>query len=117
MPLTLGVAASAASESAEGNNLGLVLDVVEEGKSALQLHAVDGLGGLAGVLERNTEVGTASAGGLGRLDVGGGVTDLVVKFMVRTMFVSNRKGAVETLNFAMAQIERLASRMLTYHLD
>lgn len=95
----------------------MALDVLEVLESAGDLPAVDGLGGLAGVLERNTEVGTASAGGLGRLDVGGGVTDLVVKFMVRIMFVSNRKGAVETLNFAMAQIERLASRMLTYHLD
>lgn len=61
----------------------MALDVLEVLESAGDLPAVDGLGGLAGVLERNTEVGTASAGGLGRLDVGGGVTDLVEEDIVR----------------------------------
>lgn len=61
----------------------MALDVLEVLESAGDLPAVDGLGGLAGVLERNTEVGTASAGGLGRLDVGGGVTDLVEECIVR----------------------------------
>ena len=77
MPLTLGVAASAASESAEGNNLGLVLDVVEEGKSALQLHAVDGLGGLAGVLEADTQVRAPGAGALCGRNILSSVTDLI----------------------------------------
>ena len=52
------------------------LDVLEVLEGAGDLPAVDGLGGLAGVLERNTEVGTASAGALGVLDFGSGVTDL-----------------------------------------
>jgi len=54
----------------------VTLDVLEVLEGAGDLPAVDGLGGLAGVLERNTEVGAARAGGLGRLDFGGGVTDL-----------------------------------------
>ena len=55
----------------------MVLDVLEVLEGTGDLPAVDGLSGLTGVLERNTEVGTASAGGLGRLDFGGGVTDLL----------------------------------------
>ena len=54
----------------------MVLDVLEVLEGTGDLPAVDGLGGLAGVLERNTEVGTASAGALGVLDFGSGVTDL-----------------------------------------
>lgn len=75
---TLGSTASAPSISPHGHRLGLVLDVVEIGEGALQLPSVDGLRGLAGVLERHTQVGTASAGALGGLDLGGGVTDHVV---------------------------------------
>ena len=77
MQLTLGVAASAASESSEGNNLGLVLDVVEEGKSALELHAVDSLGGLAGVLEADTQVRAPGAGALCGRNILSSVTDLI----------------------------------------
>lgn len=54
----------------------MLQDVTEVSQGTVELPSVDGLGGLAGVLERNTEVGAASAGGLGRLDFGGGVTDL-----------------------------------------
>ena len=54
----------------------MALDVLKVLEGTGDLPAVDGLGSLAGVLERDTEVGTASAGGLGRLDFGGGVTDL-----------------------------------------
>jgi hypothetical protein len=53
------------------------LDVLEEGNGALELPAVDGLGGLAGVLEGDSEVGTAGAGRLGGLNLSGGVSDLV----------------------------------------
>ena len=73
---TLGSTASAPGISPHGDGLSVRLDVLEVLEGAGDLPAVDGLGGLAGVLERNTEVGTASAGGLGRLDFGGGVTDL-----------------------------------------
>lgn len=55
------------------------LDVLEVGDGALELPAVDGLGGLAGVLEGDTEVGAASAGALSGLDLGSGVADLVEK--------------------------------------
>ena len=54
----------------------MVLDVLEVLEGTGDLPAVDGLSGLTGVLERDTEVGTASAGALGVLDFGSGVTDL-----------------------------------------
>ena len=64
----------------------MALDVLEVLEGTGDLPAVDGLGSLAGVLERNTEVGTASAGGLGRLDFGGGVADLLAgEDIVRTV--------------------------------
>ena len=54
----------------------MALDVLEVGKGAGELEAVDGLGSLAGVLERDTEVGAVSAGALRVVDRGGCVTDL-----------------------------------------
>ena len=77
----------------------MVLDVLEVLEGTGDLPAVDGLGGLAGVLERNTEVGTASAGGLSRLDFGGGVTDLLMRenmvrmvlFLQGVVFSQNRR--------------------------
>ena len=74
--LALGGAADRASVPAHGDSLDLLLDVLEEGNSALQLPAVDGLGGLAGVLEGHAQVGTASAGRLGGSNLRGGVTNL-----------------------------------------
>lgn len=62
--------------SPEWHSHRLLGDVVEVGQSLLQLHAVDSLGSLAGVLEADTEVRAASAGALGVLDILGGVTDL-----------------------------------------
>lgn len=76
---TLGGAASAASISSHGDGLLVLLDVLEEGNSALKLPAVDGLGGLASVLERHSEVGTAGAGRLRGLDLGGSVSNLYEK--------------------------------------
>lgn len=75
---TLRSAADGAGISAEGDGLLLLLDVLKESDSTLQLPAVDGLGGLAGVLERNSEVGTAGAGRLGGSDLGGSVPNLFV---------------------------------------
>lgn len=75
---TLGGAADGASVAAEGNSLGLLLDVLEELHGALQLPAVDGLSGLASVLEGDTEVGTAGAGRLGGNDLGGSVPNLFI---------------------------------------
>ena len=74
---TLRSTADGASVAAEGDDLLLLLDVLEELDGALQLPAVDGLGGLAGVLERNTEVGTAGLGRLGGRDLGGSVANLL----------------------------------------
>ena len=54
----------------------MLLDVLEELDGAVQLPAVDGLGGLPGVLEGDTQVSTAGAGRLGALDLGGGVSNL-----------------------------------------
>lgn len=67
---------SAPGISPHRHSLDMSLDVLEVGDGALELPAVDGLGGLAGVLERNTEVGATGAGGFGGLDLGGGVADL-----------------------------------------
>lgn len=76
---TLRSTADGASVAAEGDNLLLLLDVLKELDGALQLPAVDGLGGLAGVLERNSEVGTAGLGRLGGRDLGGSVANLWVE--------------------------------------
>lgn len=73
---TLSSAAGTTGVAAHGDSLGVVLDVLEELDGTLELPAVDGLGGLAGVLERNTEVGTAGAGRLGGQNLSRGVSDL-----------------------------------------
>ena len=74
---TLGGAAGAASISSHGHGLDMLLHVLEEGHSTLQLPAVDGLGGLACVLERHSKVGTAGAGRFRGLDLSRGVSGLV----------------------------------------
>jgi len=71
----LGGAASAAGISSHGDSLLVLLDVLKELDSSLQLPAVDGLGGLAGVLERNSEVGTAGASRFRGLNLLGGVSN------------------------------------------
>jgi hypothetical protein len=73
--LALGGAASGAGVSSHGDGLLVLLDVLKEGNSTLQLPAVDGLGGLAGVLEADTQVRAARAGALILRDLLGGVTD------------------------------------------
>lgn len=62
--LSLLGAADTAVEAAEGDALLLLDDVAEVGVSLLELQAVDGGSGLAGVLEVNTEVLAARLGGL-----------------------------------------------------
>lgn len=62
--LSLLGAADAAVEAAEGDALLLLDDVAEVGVGLLELHAVDGGGGLTGVLEVHTEVLAARLGGL-----------------------------------------------------
>jgi len=62
--LSLLGSANTAVEAAEGNALLLLDDVAEVSVSLLELHAVDGGGGLASVLEVNTEVLAARLGGL-----------------------------------------------------
>lgn len=74
--LALGGAADGAGVAAEGDGLLLLGDVLEEGDGALELPAVDGLGGLTGVLEGHTEVGTARAGRLRGGDLLSGVANL-----------------------------------------
>ena len=75
---TLRGATDAAAEAAEGDGLLLLGDVVEEGNGALELPAVDGLGGFPRVLERDTEVRAAGAGRLGGRDLLGCVSNLQV---------------------------------------
>lgn len=57
----MGGAADGAGIAAHGDGLLLLDDVLEEGLGTLELPAVDGLGGLAGVLEGNPEVRPAGA--------------------------------------------------------
>ena len=76
---TLGSATDATAVPTHGDGLLVLLDVLEELDGALQLPSVDGLSGLAGVLEGDAKVGTAGAGRLRRLDLGGSVSDLVVE--------------------------------------
>lgn len=72
--LALGGSADTASESSEGNSTLLLRDSLEVGKGLVDVPTVNGLGGLVGVLERNTEVGTAGRGALSRVDRGRSVT-------------------------------------------
>ncbi len=74
--LTLSGATGSTSESSHGDSLLVLLNVLEELHGALELPAVDSLCGLASVLERNTEIGTAGASGLRRVDFGGSVANL-----------------------------------------
>lgn len=74
--LTLSSATGGASVAAHGNGHGLGGNVLEESEGLGQLHAVDSLGSLTGVLEADTEVRAARAGALGLRDLLGGVTDL-----------------------------------------
>lgn len=54
----------------------MLLDVLKESNGPGELHAVDSLRSLAGVLERNTEERSAGLGGLGLILGVGGVADL-----------------------------------------
>lgn len=119
----MGSTASAPGISPHGDGLDVALDVLEVLEGTGDLPAVDGLGGLAGVLERDTEVGTASAGGLGRLDFGGGVTDLLVREDIVRMVLllqevvfsqSRRWRVVENSQNRKSCAQRRAA---TYHLD
>lgn len=76
MSRTLSSSASAASVSSHGDSLGLLLHILEELDGAGQLPAIDGLCGLAGVLEGNSQVGAASASRLRGLDLSGSVSNL-----------------------------------------
>ena len=74
--LTLSSATGRAGVPPHGNGHRLLGDIVEVDEGLLQLHAVDGLSGLASVLEADAEVRAPSAGALRVLDLLGGVTDL-----------------------------------------
>lgn len=73
---TLGGSSGAAGVSSHGDGLLVLLHILEEGNSALQLPSVDGLGGLTSVLEGHSEVGTAGAGRLLGEDLLGSVSNL-----------------------------------------
>jgi hypothetical protein len=74
--LTLSCASSAAGEPPHGNGLLVLENISEVGQGALELPAVDGLGGLAGVLEGDAEVAAAGAGRLCAVDAGCCVANL-----------------------------------------
>lgn len=73
---TLGGATGSAGVPPHGNGLLVLLNVLEELHGTLELPAIDGLGGLAGVLEGHTEVCSARASRLRRVDFGGSVSNL-----------------------------------------
>ena len=73
---TLGSPSSAPRVPSHRHRLLLQLDILEEGDGALELPAVDGLGGFPCVLERHSEVRAARAGRLGRRDLGCCVSNL-----------------------------------------
>ena len=79
---TLGSAAGGASIAAHGDSLLVLLDILKELDGTLELPAVNGLGGLAGVLEGNAEVGTAGAGRLGGLNLSRSVSHLLGNAML-----------------------------------
>lgn len=66
--LTLGGSADRVVESSERNGSLVVQDIVQVFLSLLQVPSVDGLGGLSGVLERDSQVSTTSRGRLGWVD-------------------------------------------------
>lgn len=103
---TLRSTADGASVAAEGDDLLLLLDVLKELDGALQLPAVDSLGGLAGVLERNSEVGTAGLGRLGGRDLGGSVANLWVERSI----VTNSTAALRTATSPLAPSQPSAAR-------
>ena len=74
--LTLSGASSATGVAPHGDGLLVLQDIAEVGEGALKFPAVNGLSGLAGVLEGDTEVGTASAGALCVVEAGCSVTNL-----------------------------------------
>lgn len=76
---TLGGTADGAAVASHGDGLLLLADILEELLGALELPAVDGLSSLAGVLERNTEVRAARAGGLRRGNLSRSVPNLEVE--------------------------------------
>lgn len=81
--LTLCSTSSSASVSPHGDGLLVVDDIGEEGLRALELPAVDGLGGLSCVLEAHTEVGAARAGALRWVDLRRCVSNLHITISLR----------------------------------
>jgi len=73
--LALCASSSASSVPPHGHGF-LVLDyILKVGNGAAELPAIDRLGSLPGVLERDTEIGTAGASGLRVVDTGCSVSD------------------------------------------
>ena len=73
---TLCGPSSSAGVPPHGNGLPVLLDIVEKGDGAVELHARDSLRCLAGVLEGDSEERTTAIGRFGRVAGSGGVTDL-----------------------------------------
>jgi len=73
--LSLRSPSSSTSVPPHGNGLLVLLDVAEESNSAAKLHARDGLGSFAGVLEGDAEERTTAHGRFSLVAGIGGVTD------------------------------------------
>jgi len=81
--LSLRGPSSSTSVPPHGNGLFMLLDVAEEGNSAAKLHARDGLGSFAGVLEGDTEERTTAHGRFGLVAGLDGVADHRVGYFRR----------------------------------
>ena len=126
--LTLCGTSSSTSVSPHGHGLLVLDDIVEESLCPLQLPAIDGLGGLSGVLEAHTKVGSPRAGALRRVNLRRCVSNLpsqisldsnraAVAWRIYTMVVgdgvSGRWICLEfsqDFDFAVAKCERIALR-------
>lgn len=66
--------------AAHGHGFLVLEHVAQVGEGAVELPAVDGLRGFAGVFEGDAEVGAPGAGGFRGVDLGGGVADLFISW-------------------------------------
>ena len=75
--LTLCASSSAASISPHWDSLLLLLNILQEFESSLQLPSIDSLSRLSRILEADSKIGSSGASRLRRCDFGRSVADLV----------------------------------------
>lgn len=98
--LTLTGSADGSGVLSEGDGSLVVGNLVEVGKSLLQVPASDGAGNLVGVLEGGSQVGASSRGGLGGVDGLNGVSGHGVGLSILAGKV-DRAGKTQVLSGAL----------------